>query len=97
MTWQEMFGNGAVIGIVPIIIRSWLQRVELLEILKARMNRMIRENPQKKNVYIVAVRSFVPINTAHVTWLEPEAKAKLAAPVIMSDSAALQQNDREAL
>jgi hypothetical protein len=28
---------------------------------------------------------FVPINTAPVTWLEPEAKVKLAAQAIMSD------------
>jgi len=90
-----MFGSGAAIGIGQIIIRSLLQPEEFLEILKARMNHMIRESQQKKNVCIAAVRFFVPINTAPVTWLEPEAKVKLAAQAIMSDSVVLKVQKRK--
>ena len=82
-----MFGNGAAIGIVLIII-PYSQQQEWLEIHRVRKLHLIQQSQQKKNAYIAAGRLFVLINTAHATWLEPEVKVKLAAAAIMLDSAA---------
>src|SRR5262245_58677785 len=82
MTWPEMFGNGAAIGIGLIIIRSLQLQGMLLEIQKVRKNHMIQGNQEKKNVCIAAVHSFALINTALDIWSALEAKVKLAVAVI---------------
>ena len=67
MIWREMYGNGAVTGIGPTIIKHW-QKIKLVLIPKAPKILMIRVNRGKKRKYKGEDHFCVLINIVRVTW-----------------------------
>ena len=74
MMLEAMFGNGAAIGIDPIIINSLV--IQLQRIRKDLQILMILQSRAWKKECNVVAPSSAQINIAHVIWSAQEARAR---------------------